>query len=87
MAFAFTKDTEGVMGDRRCTGGTFTSSGGGTGGDIYTGLQKVDGLVLQQGGNAVVASQAVVNETFPKADPITIVSAANATGWWWAFGV
>lgn len=86
MAFSFTKDTEGVMGDLRVTGGTFTNGAGNTGGDIYTGLQQVQGLVLQQKGTAVVASQAVVNETFPRADPITIVTADNADGWWWAFG-
>lgn len=86
MAFAFTKDYEGVTGDMRITGGTYTSSGSGTGGDIYTGLQQTQGLVLQQNDSSVVASQAVVNETFPKTDPITIVTVANGTGYWFAFG-
>ncbi len=86
MAFAFTKTAEYVGGDLRFTSGTFTSSGGGTGGDIYTGLQKVEGMYLIQNSSSVVASQAVINETFPKADPITIVSAANVSGYWWAFG-
>ena len=87
MAFTFTKDNESVAGDKRLTSGTYTSASASTGGDIYTGLQKVDGLILQQKSNAVVASQAVVNETFPKADPITIVTVANGTGYWMAWGV
>jgi hypothetical protein len=85
MAFSFTKDSDGGD-DLRFTSGTFTSADGSTGGDIYTGLQQVDGMILQQKGSAVVASQAVINETFPKTDPITIVSAANVSGWWWSFG-
>lgn len=86
MAFTFSKDEDGVAGDLRVTGGTFISAGGSTGGDIYTGLQKAEGILLQQKGSAVVASQAVVNETFPKVDPITIVTAADVSGWWLAFG-
>ena len=86
MAFSFTKDNDAVAGDLRVTGGTYLSAGGSTGGDIYTGLQKAEGILLQQKGSAVVASQAVVNETFPKVDPITIVTAANGAGFWWAFG-
>lgn len=86
MAFTFTKDNESVLGDLRLASGTYTSTGAGTGGDIYTGLQQVSGMMLQQKGSAVVASQAVINETFPKADPITIVTAANGAGYWQAFG-
>jgi len=86
MAFTFTKTNETVEGNERVTSGTFTSAGGSTGGDIYTGLQKVFGMKLQQKGSAVVASQAVINETFPKVDPVTIVTAANVSGWWRAFG-
>ncbi len=86
MAFSFTKDNEGVLGDLRSTAGTFTNGSGDTGGDIYTGLQKVQGMVLQHKGSAVVADRPVINETFPKADPITIVTTDGADGYWWAFG-
>jgi hypothetical protein len=86
MAFTFTKTHEFVAGDRRITMGTFTSAGGSTGGDIYTGLQKVDGMKLTHKGSAVVATHPVVNETFPVADPVTIVTAANGVGYWLAFG-
>jgi hypothetical protein len=88
MAFAFTKDLDFVAGDLRFTGGSYTSTSNDTGGDIYTGLQKVDGALIQQKAisSAVIASQAAINETFPKADPITIVTIANGVGWWLAFG-
>jgi hypothetical protein len=86
MAFSCTKDQEGVAGDLRVTSGTFTASGSETGGSIYTGLQKIDGIMLQQNASAVVASQPVVNGTFPTTDPVTIVTAAGADGYWWAFG-
>jgi len=86
MAFTFAKDNDGVLGDLRSCAGTFTNSGGGTGGDIYTGLQKVEGMVLRYMSDAAIATTAVVNETFPKADPITIVTAADKSGFWWAFG-
>lgn len=86
MAFSFTKDGERVAGNLRWTSGTFTNSST-TGGDIRTGLQKVLGMILQQKGSGVVASQAVINETFPMSDPVTIVTANNAAGYWQAFGV
>lgn len=85
MAFTFTKIGESV-GGKRVTWGTFTSDSGSTGGDIYTGLQQVEGIRLQLKGSVVVTTQAVVNETFPKSDPVTIVTAANAAGYWRAFG-
>lgn len=86
MAFSYDQTGETVAGNLRFRSGTFTNAGGSTGGDITTGLDQVQGMILQQGGAAVVASQAVINETFPRHDPITIVTAANATGFWIAFG-
>ena len=86
MAFTFTKTNETVEGNKRFTYGTYTSAGGTQGGNIYTGLQKVDGLALQQSSTGVVASQPAVNETFPMSDPVTIVTIANGTGYWMAWG-
>ena len=86
MAFTFTKTGDSVAGDIRITMGTFTSAGGSTGGDIYTGLQKADGMVMSHKGSAIVATFPVINETFPKADPITVVTAANGAGYWLAWG-
>lgn len=86
MAFAFTKTFDTVVGSKRIHGGTYTSTGGSTGGNIYTGLGKVDSFTLTQKGAAVVATKAVVNETLPLADPITIVTVANGAGYWKAIG-
>jgi len=88
MAFSFTRTNETVEGNLRFSYGTYTSTGGTAGGDIYTGLQKVDGMILQQKsiGAAVSASQAVINETFPRVDPVTIVTIAAGVGYWAAWG-
>ena len=87
MAFSFTKTFECPVGAHRMTGGTFTNAGGTSGGDISTGLQKVDQLWLQQKAAAVVADAPAVSETFPVVDPVTIVTTANACGYWFAIGV
>lgn len=86
MAFAFTKTAEFPVGQQRITMGAYTSADGFTGGDIYTGLQKVNQLVLQPKAGAVVAAHHVVNEVFPIAGPVTIVSGANEAGYWMAIG-
>jgi hypothetical protein len=86
MAFAFAKKFETVMGSKRVVVGTYTSTAAGTGGDIRTGLGKVDSFHIQQKGAAVVATAAVVNEDLPLADPITIVTVANGVGYWKAIG-
>ncbi len=86
-AFAYTHTEEFVGGGMRFAHGTFTSSGGATGGDIYTGLERVVGMKLMQKSDAVVASDPKVNESMPCNDPVTIVTAANAAGRWFAWGV
>ena len=86
MAFTFTKDEESVFDNRRYSRGTFISSGGGKGGDVLTGLEQVEQLILQPKGTGVVASHCVVNETFPTRGTVTIVTAANVAGYWFAFG-
>jgi hypothetical protein len=86
MAFKFDKITEWVDRGARHTCGTFTNGGADTGGDIYTGLSQVLGMELQLKGSAVVADDPVVNESFPCHDPVTIVTTADADGYWHAFG-
>ena len=89
MAFAYTKINQGSMGDKLWAFGSFVSSGGGTGGDVYTGLQRVNGMMLTSAGTAVTADAPAINETFTQAglaDGITIVTTANASGYWFAFG-
>jgi len=88
MAFSHARihALEAVGGDIRFTFGTFTNAGGSTGGDIYTGLSQVLGMILIHNAAAVVAEQPVLNETFPMHDPVTIVTTANASGYWMAWG-
>ena len=42
MAFAYTVDGSSVIGAQRTTWGTFTNTGGGTGGTIATGLLAIN---------------------------------------------
>jgi hypothetical protein len=86
MAFAYTVEEEGVIGDLKYKVGTFTSSAGGTGGDIITGLQRVIFASLVHTGSAVVASAPVINETFPSIGTLTIVTVADTAGIWYAIG-
>ena len=70
--------------------GTYASSAGATGGDIATGLQKVEGLFLQPTDSAVEANAPVVNETFPVVNSgglVTIVTDADEVGIWEAYGI
>jgi hypothetical protein len=86
MAFTFTKDLDWVDRGVRHTGGSFTSTAGSVGGDVYTGLQTIDGTELQHSGDAVVADCPTVNESFPCHDPVSIVTTATKVGYWHAFG-
>ena len=74
--------------------GTYTNTLGSTGGDIVTNLFAVERLSLQPTGASVIATQSVVNETFPvyknSSNPtaaITIVTSANESGLLEAWGV
>lgn len=86
MAFEFTKTLDWVDKGVRHTAGTFTNGAADEGGDIYTGLQTIDGMELQHKGEAVVESDPVIYESFPCHDPVTIVTTADADGYWHAFG-
>jgi hypothetical protein len=85
MAFAYTKTGYISLGNKNATYGTFTNSSS-TGGDIYTGLQKVELMFICPTGAAVTADAASVNETLPCSDPVTIVTTNNAAGNWMAIG-
>lgn len=87
MAFAFTLYTEpfDTDGKFRCVRGSYTNTGGSTGGDIVTGLNQVWEMLLQPTGGAL--SSAVVNETFPlMSGTVTIITVANASGTFRAVG-
>lgn len=87
MAFAYAITDTSYFGNKKVVIGTFTSTGGSTGGDIVTGLTSCDMITLQQTGAAVVADAPVANETFPLAGgAVTIVTTANAVGQFIAYG-
>lgn len=76
-----------IFGSMQKKWGTFTNTGGSTGGDINTGLTSVESINLTYSGSSVVASAPVVNETLPAdGSAITIVTVADADGYWEAIG-
>jgi hypothetical protein len=87
-AFASTVllETPTVFGNKKVVYGTFASSGGATGGDIATGLQVVENIILQHTGSSVSADAPAINETLPCGGDVTIVTTANTAGSWMAIG-
>lgn len=87
MAFSSTITETTVFGNKRVAYGTFTNGVSDTGGDIETGLNRVDFIHLQVTGSAVDTNAPAVNETFPLASGnVTIVTTANTDGIWVAYG-
>ena len=81
MAFAYAITKKGVIGDMQYVIGTFTNAGGDTGGDIVTGLKRVEAVQLQHTGAAVAANAPSVNETLPlDGGDVTIVTDDDADG-------
>jgi len=75
------------VGRKKVTMGTFTNTAGSTGGNITTGLTKVDSIKLQHTGAAAIADEPSANETFPfEGGAVTIVTTADADGIWMATG-
>lgn len=74
-------------GAKEIVNGTFTNTGGSTGGEVKTGLNRVESFQIQHTGAAVVISAPVVNETIPlESGDVTIVTLADADGIWEARG-
>ena len=87
MAFSYTVDQKSIMGNKRVHMGTYANAGGSTGGDIVTGLRRVEFMSLQPTGAAVIASAPSVNETIPlSSGSVTIVNTADKSGVWMAVG-
>lgn len=87
MAFASSVIGRNFSGSKARTWGTFTNTAGSSGGNIDTGLRMCESIKLQHGGAAVVASAPAVNETLPVAgSAVTIVTTADADGFWEAIG-
>ena len=87
MAFSYTRNPLSTLGGLKIVTGSYENDSGSTGGDIYTGLTNIYAISLQPKGAAIVADCPVVNETFPTSnDGITIVTTADESGFWIAFG-
>jgi hypothetical protein len=90
MAFTSAITQRDIWGSMAVSMGTFASSAGAEGGNIDTGLNRCYGLIVQPGGAAVTSNASVVNKTFTAngltGSAITIVTDADVTGNWMAFG-
>ena len=87
MAFTSAVTLKTVFGNKRVNAGTFTNTSASTGGDIDTGLRNCEGMLLQHSGAAVTADAPAVNGTLPVAGKaVTIVTTADADGYWIAIG-
>lgn len=87
MAFSFTIENEQILeGNMRIVYGTWNADSV-TGGEIVTGLGRVDVCLLGHTGSATEAAVAVVNETLPLASgSVTIVATSGDTGTFIAIG-
>ena len=87
MAFSFTIENEQILeGNMRIVYGTWNADSV-TGGEIVTGLGRVDICLLGHTGSATEAAVAVVNETLPLASgSVTIVTTSGDTGAFIAIG-
>lgn len=90
MAFTSTimnNSVPNIVGVKKIVTGTFANTAGSTGGDVLTGLRRVESFEMTHTGSAVVASAPVANESFPTATgDITIVTVADTAGVWTAYG-
>lgn len=90
MAFTATViDRVPGTGSKQHVFGTYTNTGGSTGGDITTGLVTVQCFMLQPKGSSVSANAPVVNETFPLTNAggkVTVVTSSDEVGQFLAIG-
>ena len=86
MAFSSTITFRDNSSKKRIHYGTFTNTGGSAGGDISTGLEKVENIFFTILGTTV-AGHPVLNETLPcDGNTVTIVTDADDDGNWMAVG-
>lgn len=87
MGFSYTREGSYYSGRKKVAYGTYSSSGGSTGGDIITGLNRVDVFNRTAGDSSVESDEGVANADFPLASgTVTIVTIANEDGTWEAKG-
>jgi hypothetical protein len=94
LAFTSTITETVVMGNKRMSYGTFTNTSGDTGGEVDTGLSKVDIMFTQTTGAVVPAQSSSINETLPLHNTsatstvsVTLVTVADNVGFWVAYGI
>ena len=81
MAFAIRVLGRMPVGNMLEVHGVYTNTSSSTGGDIASGLKRVETCQLQPKGSSVLANQPVVNETLPLAGgDVTIVTTADEVG-------
>jgi hypothetical protein len=87
MAFSGTVTGKSVFGNKKIRMGTFASTSGSQGGDINVGLSMVEYFTAIVNSTSTASAKVAVNETFPVSGAaITLVTDANATGYWQALG-
>ena len=87
MAFSYTVDSRVMIGNRKIHSGTATVTDATVSGDINTGLNICESMMLTHKGSAVETDVGVVNETFPVAGgAVTVVMNASDTVYWQAIG-
>jgi hypothetical protein len=90
MAITQTTKLDTVWGNYAVRGGTYVVSGGATGGNIDTGLDKVVLMFLTAMGGSVVASAPTVDEDLQTSthdgSAITIIVTQDTAGEWLAIG-
>jgi hypothetical protein len=86
-AFADAIVVKTIWGNKAVTMGTYASSAGAVGGNIDTGLRVCEFIKLTPNSGTVIANASTVNATLPIAgSAVAIVSDANESGYWLAFG-
>tara|TARA_R100000995_G_C3418996_1_gene92985 strand:- start:335 stop:601 length:267 start_codon:yes stop_codon:yes gene_type:complete len=87
MAWSYTIENETILhGNIKIVFGTWNADSV-TGGDISTGLSRVDVCLLGHTGSATEAAVAATNETFPLASgDVTVIATSGDTGTFIAIG-
>lgn len=87
MGFEYAVTARENIGSMSVTYGTFTNGGGDVGGNIATGMRRVEMMMLAYSGAAAITEAPSINATFPcDGSSVAIVTPAGADGYWIAWG-
>lgn len=85
MTFTSTIISVGKIGSRHFVTGNWTTNT--TGGEIVTGLRKVEFISCKANGSSIVAGSPTVNETLPlSGSSVTVICTSASSGIWYAIG-